>query len=260
VSIRRIVLAVLVLLAFSGCSRRSQFLEREIKLGEHTYKYRVWLPHHYTKLHRLPVILYLHGSGERGSDNSSQLNTGLAPALERYGERYKAIVVFPQAESGREWYGETETMALAELDAAMREFHADPRRVYLTGISLGGAGTWYMARHNRRWAALVPVCGEVARHPDDPFPTDPPPDVARIVGSANPYATLAQLIGRTPVWAFHGAKDGTVPVTESRSMVAALRQAGGNVHYTEYPEGNHDIWDTAYGDAGMVHWMLQQKK
>jgi len=260
VSIRRIVLAVLALLAFSGCSRRSQFLEREIKLGEHTYKYRVWLPHHYTKLHRLPVILYLHGSGERGSDNSSQLNTGLAPALERYGERYKAIVVFPQAESGREWYGETETMALAELDAAMREFHADPRRVYLTGISLGGAGTWYMARHNRRWAALVPVCGEVARHPDDPFPTDPPPDVARIVGSANPYATLAQLIGRTPVWAFHGAKDGTVPVTESRSMVAALRQAGGNVHYTEYPEGNHDIWDTAYGDAGMVHWMLQQKK
>lgn len=259
-SIRRIVLAVLALLAFSGCSRRSQFLEREIKLGEHTYKYRVWLPHHYTKLHRLPVILYLHGSGERGSDNSSQLNTGLAPALERYGERYKAIVVFPQAESGREWYGETETMALAELDAAMREFHADPRRVYLTGISLGGAGTWYMARHNRRWAALVPVCGEVARHPDDPFPTDPPPDVARIVGSANPYATLAQLIGRTPVWAFHGAKDGTVPVTESRSMVAALRQAGGNVHYTEYPEGNHDIWDTAYGDAGMVHWMLQQKK
>ena len=249
-----------MLLAFSGCSRRSQFLEREIKLGEHTYKYRVWLPHHYTKLHRLPVILYLHGSGERGSDNSSQLNTGLAPALERYGERYKAIVVFPQAESGREWYGETETMALAELDAAMREFHADPRRVYLTGISLGGAGTWYMARHNRRWAALVPVCGEVARHPDDPFPTDPPPDVARIVGSANPYATLAQLIGRTPVWAFHGAKDGTVPVTESRSMVAALRQAGGNVHYTEYPEGNHDIWDTAYGDAGMVHWMLQQKK
>jgi len=258
VSIRRIVLAVLALLAFSGCSRRSQFLEREIKLGEHTYKYRVWLPHHYTKLHRLPVILYLHGSGERGSDNSSQLNTGLAPALER--ERYKAIVVFPQAESGREWYGETETMALAELDAAMREFHADPRRVYLTGISLGGAGTWYMARHNRRWAALVPVCGEVARHPDDPFPTDPPPDVARIVGSANPYATLAQLIGHTPVWAFHGAKDGTVPVTESRSMVAALRQAGGNVHYTEYPEGNHDIWDTAYGDAGMVHWMLQQKK
>jgi len=138
VSIRRIVLAVLALLAFSGCSRRSQFLEREIKLGEHTYKYRVWLPHHYTKLHRLPVILYLHGSGERGSDNSSQLNTGLAPALERYGERYKAIVVFPQAESGREWYGETETMALAELDAAMREFHADPRRVYLTGTLLRG--------------------------------------------------------------------------------------------------------------------------
>jgi predicted peptidase len=256
---RRIVLAFLAVLALSGCSRRSQFLEHEIKVGEHTYKYRVWLPHHYTKLHRWPVILYLHGSGERGSDNSSQLNIGLAPALDRYGERYKAIVVFPQAESGHEWYGETESMALAELDAATREFHGDPSRIYLTGISLGGAGTWYMGRHNRRWAALVPVCGEVARHPDDPFPTDPPPDIARIVGSRDPYATLAGLIGRTPVWAFHGAKDHVVSVTESRSMVAALRQAGGNVQYTEYPNGDHDIWDTAYGEPAMVHWMLQQR-
>jgi predicted peptidase len=264
VTTRRTFVILSLALAIAGCTfvtctRRSQFLEREIKLGNHTYKYRVWLPHHYTKLHHWPVVLYLHGSSERGSDNLRQVSMGLAPALERYGERYKAIVVFPQAESGHEWYGEAETMAMAELQEAIREFHGDPRRIYLTGISMGGAGAWYMARHNRKWAAIVPVCGEVARRPDDPFPSDPPPDVARIVGSPNPYATLAAQIGRAPIWAFHGTKDDVVPVTESRSMVAALRQIGGNIRYTEYPGGGHNIWDTAYADAGMVHWMLQQK-
>jgi predicted peptidase len=258
VAIRRTLL-VLVVLALVACTRRSQFLEREVQLGEHTYKYRVWLPQHYTKLHHWPVVLYLHGSGERGSDNLRQVSEGLAPALERFGERYKAIVIFPQCDFGQEWYGEMELMAMAELGDVIREFHGDQRRIYLTGISMGGAGAWYMARHNRKFAAVVPVCGEVSRRTDDPFPSDPPPDIARIVGAPDPYATLAERIGRTPVWAFHGARDGVVPVGESRSMVAALRQAGNSVRYTEYPNGEHNVWDAAYADAGMVHWMLQQR-
>jgi predicted peptidase len=262
VALRRTLVA-LAALAFlggpAGCSRRAQFEEREIHLGTHAYKYRVWLPHHYTKLHQWPVILYLHGSGERGSDNLRQITGGLGPAVERFGERYKAIVVFPQCEDAQEWYGEMESMTMAELDDAVREFHGDRRRVYLTGISLGGAGVWYMARHSRTFAAIVPVAGEVVRTPDDPFPTDPPPDIARIVGAPDPYATLAEKIGNTPVWAFHGAKDPVIAVSESRSMVAALRKAGNNAHYTEYLNAGHEIWDAAYADAGMVHWMLQQK-
>lgn len=258
-AIRRILLVLLTALVLSGCTRHSQFLEREVKVGDHTYKYRVWLPHHYTKLRRWPVVLYLHGSGERGSDNDQQVSIGLAPALERYGERYKTIVVFPQCDTDHEWYGEMELMALTELNSAISEFRGDPRRVYLTGVSMGGAGTWYMARHNRMWAGLVPVCGQVTRLPDDPFPSDLPPDIARIVGSRDPYATLAGQIGTTPVWAFHGSVDDIVPVTESRSMVAALRKAGGNVQYTEYANGGHDVWDDAYGDASMVNWMLQQR-
>ena len=95
---RRRFVILLAALAIAGCTRRSQFLEREIKLGDHTYKYRVWLPPHYTKLHRWPVVLYLHGSGERGSDNARQVATGLGPAMERYGERYKPVVVFQQAD------------------------------------------------------------------------------------------------------------------------------------------------------------------
>jgi predicted peptidase len=116
-----------------------------------------------------------------------------------------------------------------------------------------------MARHNRTFAAIVPVAGEVVRTPDDPFPSDPPPDIARIVGASDPYATLAANIGSTPVWAFHGALDPVIPVTESRSMIAALRKAGNNARYTEYPKGEHNVWDAAYANAELVHWMLQQK-
>lgn len=257
-AIRRILL-VFVALALTGCTRRSQFLEREAHLGEHTYKYRVWLPQHYTKLHHWPVVLYLHGSGERGSDNERQVSEGLAPAVERFGERYKAIAIFPQCDSEREWYGEMELMALAELEDVIREFHGDRRRIYLTGVSMGGAGAWYMARHNGKFAAVVPVCGEVARGAANPFPSDPPPDIARIVGAPDPYGMLAEEIGQTPVWAFHGARDEVVPVSESRTMVAALRRAGNSVRYTEVPDAGHNVWDAAYADAGMVHWMLQQK-
>ena len=97
------------------------------------------------------------------------------------------------------------------------------------------------------------------RQPDDPFPSDPPPDVARIVGAPDPYGALAAAIGRTPVWAFHGSDDPVIPVTQSRSMVAALQAAGGQVRYTEYKGQGHAIWDLAYADRDMVHWLLSQR-
>src|SRR5258708_37893716 len=97
---------------------------------------------------------------------------------------------------------------------------------------MGGAGAWYMARNRRKFAAIVPVCGEVVRQGGDPFPTDPPPDIARIVGSPDPYATLAAAIGTTPVWAFHGAEDDIIPVKESRGLGSALQRAGVIGRYT----------------------------
>src|SRR5260221_12885675 len=123
---------------------------------------------------------------------------------------------------------------------------------------MGGAGRWSMVRPSR-FAAIVPVCGEVVRGSRDPFPSDPPPDIARIAGSPDPYATLAAAIGKTPVWAFHGALDDLIPVKQSRSMVAAIQQAGGDVRYTEYRNAGHDIWVLAYADRDMVHWMLSQR-
>jgi predicted peptidase len=254
-----VIRVALLLLLFVGCSSRSHFLERKVALGDHVYRYRVWLPAHYTKLRHWPIVLFLHGSGERGDDNLRQITVGLGPALQRFGQRYKCVVVFPQCRFGEEWYGEMEAQTLAALEQTIKEFHGDRKRVYLTGISMGGAGAWYMARRPRRFAAVVPVCGEVVRQPDDPFPVAPPPDLARILGASDPYLALAQAIDGTPVWAFHGADDDEVPVTESRSMVEALHQVGGNVRYSEYPGVDHDAWDLAYADEGMVRWLLKQR-
>lgn len=246
---------------FIGCARQPKFLERSVTLGDHQYRYRVWLPGHYTKVHHWPVILFLHGSGERGDDNVLQLSSGLAPALEHFGGRYRAVIVFPQCRNGQEWYGEMELQALAALEQSIREFHGDRRRVYVTGVSMGGSGAWFMARHRGLFAAAVPVCGEIARDPTDPFPVEPPPDIARIVGAPDPYTALAALIGNTPVWAFHGTNDIEVAVTESRNMVAALRRAGDQqVTYTEYPGIGHDSWDLAYADPNLVRWLLRQRR
>src|SRR5205085_12200022 len=102
--------------AFASCSPEPHFLERKVAINGRLYRYRVWLPPHYTKLRRWPVILFLHGSGERGDDNLRQLTVGLPALLARDPSRYRAIVVVPQCRLDREWYGEMETQALAALD------------------------------------------------------------------------------------------------------------------------------------------------
>jgi predicted peptidase len=247
-----------MLLTLGACTEAG-FLERSVAVGPHTYRYRVWLPPHYSKVHRWPVVLFLHGSGERGDDNVRQLTVGLPAVLPRLGDQYKAVVVIPQCADAQEWYGEMETQALAALEASIHEFRGDRRRLYLTGFSMGGAGTWYMARH-KRWAAALPVAGEVTRERDDPFPIDPPPDLARIIGAGDPFAALAATVGKTPVWAFHGSNDPVISATQSRRMVAALKAAGGNVHYTEYAGAGHAIWERTYSDPELVKWMLAQKK
>jgi predicted peptidase len=255
-----LLLALLVFVTSATCTSESRFFERSVSVGEQTFRYRVWLPARYTKLHHWPVVLFLHDADSRGDDNARQLTTDLGPALQRYGQRYKCIVVFPQCRIGEEWYGEMEAQALASLDDAISEFHGDRRRVMITGVGMGGAGTWYMARHRRRFAAVVPIAGEVARTRGQPFPSDPPPDVARIVGMSDPYTALAKEIGDTPVWAFHGAKDEVMPVSESRAMFAALKATGGRARYTEYGALGHNAAEAVFANRDVVHWLLKQRR
>lgn len=251
---------VIISTAVGTCSPQSKFLERRVTIEGRTYRYRVWLPPHYTKLRRWPVILFLHGSGERGDDNLRQLTIGLPALLARDPARYRAVVVVPQCALGHEWYGEMETQALAALDASIKEFRGDKRRVYLTGISMGGAGVWFLARHRSRWAAVVPVCGEVVRQADDPFPIALPPDLAQLLHTPNPYGALAAAIGPTPVWIFHGADDNVISPDQSRRMYAALIAHHGDVRYTEYDGVGHDVWDRAYGEPALPKWLFAQRR
>ena len=259
---RFVVLAFL--LVFCACvtvdpSIDAAFLTRSVVVGGERYFYRVWLPPHYTRLRRWPVILFLHGSGERGDDNVSQLANGLPEALQEHAALYPSIVVVPQCRDGEEWYGKMETQALAALEASIDEFRGDRRRVVVTGISMGGAGAWYMGRLPHRFAAIVPVSGEVVRQPGDPFPDPPPRDLAAILDTFDPHDALAKVIAPTPVWVFHGAQDDEIPVSEARDMVAALQAQHDPVRYTEYPDAGHNAWDRAYGDPQLAAWINQQQ-
>ncbi|HEY2828903.1 MAG TPA: prolyl oligopeptidase family serine peptidase [Thermoanaerobaculia bacterium] len=256
---RQFFAAFALTIVVGTCSPQANFLERSVTVEGRVYRYRVWLPPRYTKLRRWPVILFLHGSGERGNDNLRQLTVGLPALLTRDRARYRAVVVVPQCPLGHEWYGEIETQALAALDASIKEFRGDRRRVYLTGISMGGAGVWFLARHRSRWAAVVPVCGEVVRERDDPFPIEPPPEVAKLLRAPDPYDAFASAIGSTPTWIFHGADDPVISPDQSRRMFAALRARHGNVRYTEYPGLGHDAWDRAYDEPELAKWLLAQR-
>jgi predicted peptidase len=256
-----LLLSVLLaaLLPVAGCVRRPQVLERRLNVGGREYRYRVWLPPHFSRRKRWPVVLFLHGSGERGDDNVRQLAVGLPAQLQRTPERFPFIVVIPQCPFNQEWYGEMETYALGALDASIREFRGDRSRITLTGISMGGAGVWYMAREKGRFAAIVPVCGEVVRAAGDPFPSPPPAELARVLASADPYAELSRLIGRTAVWAFHGADDTMISPLESRRMVNALHAQGNPARFTEYLGIGHDSWELAYAEKELPRWLLEQR-
>ena len=148
-----------------------------------------------------------------------------------------------------------QAQAMAALDSAIKEFHGDPGRLYLTGLSLGGYGTWSIAaEHPGKFAALAPVCGGI-RRPRRGAAEQPPENP-----STDLFAETAKKIGSTPVWVFHGDADKSVPVTESQKMVEALKAIGGNVKFTEYPGVGHNSWDNAYADDDLWKWLLAHRR
>jgi predicted peptidase len=164
----------------------------------------------------------------------------------------------PQCRKNAWWTAdEMEAQALKALDQSIKEFKGDPDRVYLTGLSMGGYGTWDLAYKNpRRFAALVPICGGIRPPGKVPAPNAGP----FADPGADPYALVAQKVGRTPVWIFHGGADTTVAPAESRKMNDALKAAGGDVRYTEYEGVGHNSWDKAYAEPDFMTWLLSQHR
>lgn len=242
------------------------FQDRSVTTGTGTYRYQVFVPAHWNGRRPCPVILFLHGSGERGDDNRAQTKNGIRLLIAQDMDKFPCVVVCPQCRANSFWtQPDMEEQALAALDQSIREFHGDPQRVYLTGLSMGGYGTWDLAqKYPDRWAAIAPCCGGVMRPRQrdagggDRPPSGPP---------ADPYAPVAQKVALLPAWVFHGGADPTVPVSESRQMVALLyprkvdakTNLKDDLKYTEYPGVGHNSWDYAYKEPGLLSWFLSHK-
>ncbi|HUR81920.1 MAG TPA: prolyl oligopeptidase family serine peptidase [Thermoanaerobaculia bacterium] len=216
------------------------FIKRTVQVQGFDTTYRVFEPRDAKP--PLPAILFLHGAGESGSDGLAQTTVGLGPALKR--TPIDALVVFPQASRGYGWRGFNLAAAIAALDDVEEHYDVDRDRVSVTGISMGGYGTWLAAlQQPARFACAVPVCGGLDRHATTLTPTQ-----------------AAQRIAHIPQWVFHGDADNVIPVEESRTMVSALRAAGADVRYTEYAGVRHNSWDRAYAEPELMPWLLGQRR
>lgn len=230
--------------------RKSGFVPRDTA-GHHHF---VYLPADWTADKSWPVILYLHGAGERGTDGVAPTQVGLGPVAWKSQGKLPFIVVFPQCPGGSFWpAAPMRERALAALDDAVTTYHGDPSRIYVTGNSLGGYGTWALGAHNPgRFAALVPIAGGV-RPPVGKLPADP-----IFKEGEDPELSIARRIGHTPVWIFHGARDWLVSPDNSRRMFSWLKQLGGDVRYSELPDVGHESEVPAYAMPELFNWLLTQ--
>ncbi|WP_158881594.1 dienelactone hydrolase family protein [Rhodanobacter sp. L36] len=254
---RLLALIGFFLLAFvAHAAQPSRFIERSTSVHGTTYRYRLFVPDGWTAKRSWPVVLFLHGSGERGSDNERQLSQGLPPWLKDHGDHFPAVVVIPQAPEGTAWNGDVEVMALQALKETIDTYHGDRRRLYLTGLSMGGYGSWQIAKdHLGMFAAAAIICGGI-NQPKDPDPLS----VQGIpAGTSNRHAWVAAHIGKLPVWIFNGAIDSVVPPDESHRMNAALKALGDDVRYTEFPGVDHGSWPMAYATAELWPWMFSHQ-
>jgi poly(3-hydroxybutyrate) depolymerase/ubiquinone/menaquinone biosynthesis C-methylase UbiE len=197
-----------------------------------TLDYLLFLPQDYQKKDSWPLMLFLHGAGERGDDLELVKVHG-PPKIVETDKDFPFILVSPQGEPNR-WWQPIELTAL--LDEIVAKHKVDEDRIYVTGLSMGGYGTWALAAYTpNRFAAIVPICG----------------------GGA-PYRT--RLYPHLPVWAFHGGKDSVVPAQLSRDMVDALAKHGGNAKLTIYPQAGHNSWTETYDNPELYKWLLEQKR
>ena len=251
---------LLVLLLTSACTDQrgtwqgeTGFLDRTLPLDSSLHRFQVYVPADYSPEKAWPVILFLHGAGERGENGMMQTQVGLAPAIRLHPERWPAVVIFPQLPAGSNWTPDTEPLAMEALASVMEKFHIDPARVYLTGLSMGGYGSLFLAgRHPDSFAALVPICPSVGHYRDYPLlhGTDL---VSSIKGTAEAVASL-------PIWLFHGEQDTVFPVDMSRTLYQHLDSLGAHAHFTSFPDTGHNSWDAAYADTSLVAWLFEQKR
>lgn len=232
---------------FTVAAQAQDFLEfdkLQFRTTDDTLLYRMLKPSQHDNA-RYPLVIFLHGSGERGNDNVVTLKH-IAPLFlkDTNREAFPCYVIVPQCPENEnwtypDWYQEPKeplSSVVSLIDSLKNLPTVDSTRIYVTGLSMGGYGTWYLlTKYPDIFAAAVPICG-----------------------GGDPHQV--QKFAHIPIWNFHGAKDDAVPVERSRSMMEALEDAGGTPKYTEYRKVGHESWINAYAEIGLLPWLFSQKR
>ncbi len=226
----------------------------KITEGDITFNYRKYIPDH-AEGEKLPLLIFLHGAGERGDDNTKQLtNSSVMPHYfkDEIVNNFKAAVIAPQCPDEKQWVdtpwdkgdysldevGETPYIKLTVklIEELSKEDFIDESRIYVTGVSMGGYGTWnIIMTHPDLFAAAAPICGGAD-------------------------SSKAELVKNIPINTYHGGSDWVVPTEGTRVMVKALKAVGGNIRYTEYEGCEHNSWDNAYSEPDFFPWLFSQEK
>jgi predicted peptidase len=215
-------------------SQQSQMFEKKITTTV-SCNYLLFLPEDYGKKRQSwPLMVFLHGAGERGSDLNKVKVHG-PPKIVKNRKDFPFILVSPQCPEG-DWWTEKVEVLINLVDDIAARYKVDKERIYLTGLSMGGYGTWALASaYPERFAAIAPICGGGSR-------------------------IMSLRLKDIPIWVFHGAKDQVVPLEESEEMVNAIRKRGGDVKFTIYPDAGHDSWTESYNNQELYDWFLEHRK
>ena len=213
------------------------FQLKTVTYGGKEINYSVYVPPTYDPAKPTPTIVYMHGAGECGTDGIKPTKLGVGVAVAKNPAAWPFIVVFPQLHDQSTTWIANDALVMAILDKTRRELNVDRSRIYLTGASKGGNGTWAIAAsHPDLFAAIAPVCG----------------------GAADEYA--AKRVAKLPIWLFHGEKDKAVPVAKARKSIEWVTKNGGSVKASIYPDLDHHVWDRAYQDEKLNEWFLEQRR
>jgi len=237
----------------------SRFIEQEMLVQQSLVNYQVYLPTGYQGKKRWPVIVFLHGAGERGNDSLLPTKVGLGNAIRQQPLKFPAISIFPQCPEEQWWSTPIcEQIALQSLTEVKKHFLTDNKRIYLTGLSMGGYGVWHLASKTPDiWSALYVISGRVKPGGGHKAAQN---SIAAKYSGEKLYQMTANAVAHIPIWIVHGGKDEVVPVKESRNMYTYLMQENANVGYTEYEDTWHNAWDKAYADKNAISWLFLQHK
>ena len=241
----RTALSLLLLISGSmfGASVQTQQSMTLQKLHKFTARFLLYLPEGYQdkRESKWPLMLFLHGAGERG-DNLNKVKAHGPPKMVEQGREFPFIIVSPQCPKNQRW---DDAMLTVLLDHVCKEYRVDTSRLYLTGLSMGGYGSWSLGMALcDRLAAIAPICGG-----------------GSFIDVYNASGAKGKALRSLGVWAFHGAKDTVVPISESEKMVEALRKFGHlDSKLTIYPNARHDSWTKTYDNLGLYSWFLEHKR